>query len=226
MNSTTPAAAHPLQIRPIAEVGGRGVVLRGNDIDTDQILPSRFLKVITFNGMEAHVFRDARDAAQARGAPHPLDDSRYRGANILVVNRNFGCGSSREHAPQGLHRFGIDAIIGESFGEIFAGNCVAVGMPCVTASAETVAALQALIEANPETPLSLDLDRLAVYATPAAAATAAATTSTSTQIAFPITLSNGRQRQFLDGTWDPIAVLLQASDAIDAKIGALSEITA
>ncbi|MBW4091348.1 MAG: 3-isopropylmalate dehydratase small subunit [Proteobacteria bacterium] len=189
--------------RRILRVAGRGLALRGDDIDTDQILPARFLTAVTFRGMEAHVFADARAAAAAAGAVHPLDDPRSAGARLLVVNRNFGCGSSREHAPQGLHRSGIAAIIGESFGEIFAGNCVAVGMPCVQADAETIAALQDLLGTAPQTVLSLDLEQR---------------TLTAGDRVFPVSLAAGRQRQFVDGTWDPTAVLLAAGPAIEQTL--------
>jgi 3-isopropylmalate/(R)-2-methylmalate dehydratase small subunit len=190
----------------ISRVGGRGLILRGDDIDTDQILPARYLKAVTFRGMEAHVFADNRAAARAAGRPHAFDDPRFSGASILVVNRNFGCGSSREHAPQGLRRAGITAIVGESFGEIFAGNCVAVGMPCVQATAAVIAALQALAEASPGTPLRLDLDALII---------------TTPDGAFPVQLAEGRRRQFLDGSWDPTAVLLGAGPAIEATLARL-----
>jgi len=187
----------------IIRVTGRGIALRGDDIDTDQILPARYLTAITFRGMEAHVFADARAAVRAQGRPHPLDAPRHAGATLLVVNRNFGCGSSREHAPQGLRRFGIQAIVGESFGEIFAGNCVAVGMPCLRADAATVAALQALTEAEPPVRLTLDLEALTITA--------------GGQV-FPVTLAEGRRQQFLAGTWDPTAVLLAAGPAIEERL--------
>src|SRR5215813_8683502 len=108
----------------IVRVSGRGISIRGDDLDTDQILPARYLTAITFRGMEEHVFEDMRIAARERGSLHPLDQPRFAGGKVLLVNRNFGCGSSREHAPQGLRRLGIEAVVGESFGEIFAGNCV------------------------------------------------------------------------------------------------------
>ncbi len=189
--------------RRILRVAGRGIALRGDDIDTDQILPSRFLTAVTFRGMEAHVFADARAAARAEGQVHPLDDPKSAGAGLLVVNRNFGCGSSREHAPQGLHRSGITALIGESFGEIFAGNCVAVGMPCVQADATTIAALQHLHATAPQTTLTLDLEVL---------------TLTAGDRVFPVTLAAGRQRQFLDGTWDSTPYLLAAGPAIEQTL--------
>ena len=117
------------QPQEILSVSGRGLPLRGDDIDTDRIMPARFLKAVSFEGLERHVFEDDRAADPV----HPFNDVRYEGASILVVNRNFGCGSSREHAPQGLARFGIAAIVGESFSDIFQGNAAVMGLPCFTA---------------------------------------------------------------------------------------------
>src|SRR5262245_12787673 len=125
----------------IVQVIGRALPLRGEDIDTDRIMPARFLRAVTFEGLERHVFEDDRKAAA-----HPFDDPPYAGASVLLVNSNFGCGSSREHAPQGLQRWGINAVVGESFAEIFFGNSVMIGLPCVSASPEDVRMLQDLIE--------------------------------------------------------------------------------
>ena len=116
---------------PSTSVTGRGLPLRGDDLDTDRIMPARFLRAVTFEGLERHLFEDDRAANPA----HPFNNPRYAGATILVVNRNFGCGSSREHAPQGLARYGIQAIVGESFSEIFLGNSAMLGIPCFTADA-------------------------------------------------------------------------------------------
>lgn len=193
---------------PFTVVTGLAIALEGANIDTDQILPARYLKAITFQGMEAHIFADNRTAEQLRQRKHPIDDPKYAGATILLVNKNFGCGSSREHAPQGLRRYGFQAIIGESFGEIFAGNCVSVGMPCIQASAETVAKLQQLNQARPRTPLTLDLTAMTV---------------TAGDETFPVTLAEGRRRQFVEGSWDPTAVLLSAGDAIEERLAGLSQ---
>src|SRR6185436_16825185 len=125
----------------ITHVSGRGLPLRGNDIDTDRIMPARFLVAVSFEGLERHLFEDDRAANPA----HPFNDARYRGASILVVNSNFGCGSSREHAPQGLARAGFLAIIGESFSEIFLGNSSMIGMPCFTADHDAIVKLQNLV---------------------------------------------------------------------------------
>jgi 3-isopropylmalate/(R)-2-methylmalate dehydratase small subunit len=187
----------------IASVSGRGIPIQGDNIDTDQILPARYLKTVTFQGIEAHVFADCRTAAKRAGQAHPFDDPRYTGGSLLLVNRNFGCGSSREHAPQGLRRFGISAIIGESFGEIFAGNCVSVGMPCVQVTTDVVTIVQNLTQSSPATRFTLDLESLTLSAD---------------RHRFSINLVEGRRRQFIEGTWDPTAVLLRAADAIERTL--------
>ncbi|GAB7013101.1 3-isopropylmalate dehydratase small subunit [Halolamina salina] len=163
----------PVDVPAIERVEGTGVPVRGNDIDTDQIIPARFLKVLTFEGLGEFAFFDQRYentgpdaggdglAAEREVAEqptdHPFNDERFRDANVLVVNANFGCGSSREHAPQALARWGIDAIVGESFAEIFAGNCLALGIPTVTADSEAIEALQDHIDANPDTEITVDV---------------------------------------------------------------------
>ncbi len=136
----------------ITQIDGRGLPLRGNDIDTDRIIPARFLVTVTFEGLEQHVFEDDR-----RTSRHPFDDPRYQGASVLVVNSNFGCGSSREHAPQALQRWGITAVIGESFAEIFFGNSLMIGMPCVTAAPGDVQAIMECLERNPQARVHVDL---------------------------------------------------------------------
>ena len=148
----------------IEKVTGRGVVVRGDDIDTDAIIPGRFLKTVTFEDLESHVFADLRRDPEGRPKGHPFDSPRFAGASILVVNRNFGCGSSREHAPQALRRWGIRAIVGESFAEIFFGNCVALGVPCVVVSQEDIAKLMSAVEADPTIDVQVDLETLKVTA--------------------------------------------------------------
>jgi 3-isopropylmalate/(R)-2-methylmalate dehydratase small subunit len=142
----------------ITHIDGRAVPVRGDDIDTDRIMPARFLRAVTFDGLEQHVFEDDRKAGAPPYNRHPFDASQYQGASILLVNANFGCGSSREHAPQGLHRWGIQAIVGESFAEIFFGNSAMIGMPCLTASAGDVRSLMDRVERNPRAELRIDLE--------------------------------------------------------------------
>lgn len=142
----------------ITRVVGRAVLVRGNDIDTDRIIPARYLKEITFARMGEYPFFDERFDASGKPKPHPFNDVRFHGASILFVNKNFGCGSSREHAPQALYRFGIHAIVGESFAAIFAGNCVMMGLPAVTVSAAEIGELMGVAEKNPQAVFSLNLE--------------------------------------------------------------------
>ncbi len=193
----------------IETVRGRGLPLPGDDIDTDQIIESRYLKMTTFRGMEAHVFESARQAAASRSVPHPFDDPRFAGASVLLVGRNFGCGSSREHAPQALYRFGIRAIIGESFGEIFAGNCLALGLPCVTVSAGDGDWLARQCTGNPQTELTVSLAGGEI-------------TAASRRVRFG--LSEGRRQRLLDGSWDSLATLVEARERVDGLLAGLPPI--
>ncbi len=181
----------------IVDIAGRGLPLRGDDVDTDRIMPARFLRVTSFEGLERHVFEDDRKD----NAAHPFNDARYRGAAILVVNRNFGCGSSREHAPQGLARAGIKAVIGESFSEIFQGNSAMLGIPCFTAAAADVDRLQALIEQTPEVVLNASVTDQTVTAGPVRIAGA---------------LPPALRDAFLSGQWNPTATLLDRFDEVRA----------
>ena len=190
----------------ITERRGRGVVVRGNDIDTDQIIPARYMTSIRFAGLEEFVFRDVRFTQDGMPKGHPFDDRRFRGASILVVNQNFGCGSSREHAPQALQRWGIQALVGESFAEIFFGNCVALGIPAVTASRADVAKLMDAVELDPAQELALDLVAGRVTWRGGSA---------------PIHLPDGVKKQLADGSWDAMRTLLEAREAILKKSAAL-----
>lgn len=182
----------------VSAIAGRAIALVGDDIDTDRIIPARFLRCVTFEGLGEQVFAD--DRSQANGQ-HPFDQSQYQGAKILVVNGNFGCGSSREHAPQAIARWGIEAIVGESFAEIFFGNCVAMGVPCLTASPDVIAQLQTLIEQAPTTEFTVDLNSLLV---------------SSPTFNAPITLPDGPRQMFLSGTWDACGQLVAQSEAVKA----------
>lgn len=177
----------------IVQVVGTAVVVRGNDIDTDRIVPARYLKEITFDRMGAYPFYDERFDSEGRPKPHPFNDPSYRGASILLVNQNFGCGSSREHAPQALRRFGIRAIVGESFAAIFVGNCFAIGLPAVTISAADMAELMPLVESNPGVVLTMDLERKALLLG-------------SERV--PLELSEGARKALVEGSWDSTAMLL------------------
>ena len=187
----------------VSRVAGRACALRGNDIDTDRIIPARFLRCVTFDGLGEHAFTD--DRTQAKG-DHPLDDPRFNGAHILVVGHNFGCGSSREHAPQALLRRGFQAFVGGSFAEIFAGNCTALGLPCATLDDTARTALMDAIELDPTQEVVLDLE---------------AATVTSRAGTTAVTLAAGPRQQLLAGTWDATSVLLEAGDAIEGTAQAL-----
>jgi 3-isopropylmalate/(R)-2-methylmalate dehydratase small subunit len=182
-------------VGPIAQVEGRGLPLRGNDIDTDRIMPARFLKAVSFDGLEGHLFEDDR----AANPQHAFNEPRYAGASILVVNGNFGCGSSREHAPQGLVRSGIRAIVGESFSEIFQGNSAMLGMPCFVADADQIDRLQAFIESTPDATVSADVASGLVSAG-----------ALRVKAAVPPALRDG----FLSGQWNPTAMLLDKFDDV------------
>ena len=183
------------QSSAISHVEGRALPLRGHDIDTDRIMPARFLVAVSFEGLEQHLFEDDRKA----DATHAFNDPRYTGASILVVNTNFGCGSSREHAPQGLVRAGYRAIVGESFSEIFQGNAAMIGMPCFVASHEDVDRLQTLIERTPGVTVQADVARGVVTAGDLTIAAA-----------LPPALRDG----FLSGQWNPTAMLLDRFDDV------------
>jgi 3-isopropylmalate/(R)-2-methylmalate dehydratase small subunit len=184
----------------ITHVTGRALPLRGNDIDTDRIIPARYLKTITFEGLEDHVFEDDRLQTTGRGAVHPFDDPRYQGAGLLVVQGNFGCGSSREHAPQAIARWGIQAIVGESFAEIFIGNALMMGLPCVTAAPDDIERLLALAEAQPAVEFTLDL-----------------TTSrlTAGALAVPVSLPEATRSALVSGNWDATGLLVDRYDEVE-----------
>jgi 3-isopropylmalate/(R)-2-methylmalate dehydratase small subunit len=180
---------------PITIVTGRGLPVRGGDLDTDRIMPARFLRAVTFEGLEKHVFEDDR----AADPKHPFNDPRFNGATVLVVNSNFGCGSSREHAPQGLLRFGIRAIVGESFSEIFLGNSSVLGVPCLTADRRAIDELQTVIERAPETMLEVRVDTCAISAGP---------------LAIQGHLPAGVRDAFLTDQWNPTSMLLDRFDEV------------
>ena len=141
----------------ITRVEGRAIPVRGHDIDTDRIIPARYLKAVSFAGLEQHLFADDRS-----DPAHPFNQAQYAGARVLLVNRNFGCGSSREHAPQAIQRWGIGAVVGEGYSEIFLGNSVSLGLPCLTVAPEDVQRLMTLVEADPGTVVTVDVAGLTV----------------------------------------------------------------
>ena len=185
----------------ITRVVGRPIPLRGNDIDTDRIIPARFMKAVTFDGMGQYAFYDVRFDHQGQQVAHVMNDPRHqaKGPRVAVVNKNFGCGSSREHAPQALLRWGVKALVGESFADIFFGNCVALGIPCVTAAEADVLALMAAVEEDPARDLTVDIDALTVRYR--------GTT-------YSVQLPAGVRTQLLEGTWDATRILVQAIDQV------------
>src|SRR5471032_2148376 len=146
-----------MALAKITSLAGRGVFVPGNDIDTDRIIPARFMKCVTFDGLGEFLFYDVRKNADGSDKPHPLNEARHKGATILLSGANFGCGSSREHAPQALQKYGIRGVIAEGFAEIFHGNSTTLGMPCVTASREDIARIAAAVEADPKVEVVIDL---------------------------------------------------------------------
>ena len=193
---------------PVKRVSGRPIPLPGNDIDTDRIIPARFMKAITFDGMGDHAFRDARFTADGTPLPHPMNDPRFqaKGPRVAVVHKNFGCGSSREHAPQALHRWGIKALVGESFADIFFGNCVAMGIPCVVASELDIARLMQAVEEEPASHLTLDLEAM---------------TATYRDVTYRVSMPEAARSQLLGGAWDATRLLVDALDEVRATAARL-----
>jgi len=200
----------------IVRIDGRVLPLRGTNIDTDRIIPARFLRTVSFEGLERHVFEDDRAAAAARGDTHPFDDARFEGSSVLAVNGNFGCGSSREHAPQAIYRRGIRAIIGESFSEIFFGNAVMLGMPCVTAPPDDVRRVQDLADAQPSTTMAaLDL----------VSGVCEISDTGGMRHRFAIRMPPSARDALVTGAWDATGMLLAEPAAIDRAAAALPYIS-
>ncbi|MGH7322414.1 MAG: 3-isopropylmalate dehydratase small subunit [Candidatus Rokuibacteriota bacterium] len=183
-------------MEPTRRIVGRGIPMPADDIDTDRIIPARYLKAVTFEGLGEHVFEDDR----RQDPEHPFNQAGYQGASLLVVGLNFGCGSSREHAGEALKRWGIRAIVGGSFGEIFFGNCTALGIPCVTAAMTDIAWLSRAVALTPSEPLTLDVERGEIHF--------------GGRI-LPAMIPTGARHQFLNGSWSAIGVLLEAGPAIE-----------
>ncbi|ELZ23604.1 3-isopropylmalate dehydratase small subunit [Halosimplex carlsbadense 2-9-1] len=187
-------------------VEGSGIPIRGNDIDTDQIIPARFMKVVTFDGLGQFSFFDLRFDDDDNEKDHPFNEERFQDANVMVVNNNFGCGSSREHAPQALMRWGIDAIIGEGFAEIFAGNCLALGIPTVTADHETINALQQWVDDNPDGEIEVDVR---------------AETVTYGGNEINVSVDRAQREALVEGNWDTTALMKANRNAIEETAGSL-----
>ncbi len=198
-----------MALAQIKSVPGTAVYVPGNDIDTDRIIPARFMKCVTFDGLGEFAFYDVRKNPDGTDKEHPLNDPRFAKASILVSESNFGCGSSREHAPQALYRWGFRAIVAESFAEIFFGNCTTLGIPCVTAAREDAQMLAKLIEENPELPVVVDVERSRVFYGLDGAKN------------FPVHLPESAREVLVNGKWDPIADLLEGEAAVAQTAAAL-----
>jgi 3-isopropylmalate/(R)-2-methylmalate dehydratase small subunit len=188
----------------ITEVGGTGVPIPGDDVDTDQILPARFMKEVTFDNMAEYLFYDARRDADGEFNDHPLN--RFDGASVAVVNANFGCGSSREHAPQAMMRWGVDGVVGESFAEIFRDNCKSLGIPAITADHDEVVALQEWIEANPDGEIAIDVE---------------AETVTYGDTVVEGDIDDALQEALVDGIWDTTTLMYSNMSKVERTAGDL-----
>ena len=193
-----------MPLEPVKQVTGRAVFVPGADIDTDRIIPARFMKCVTFDGLGEFAFYDVRfNPDTGEKTDHPLNDPRFADASILLAGVNFGCGSSREHAPQSLRKYGFNGIIAESFAEIFFGNSTTLAMPCVIAKAADIASLREAIEADPSIEVTIDVDKLEVRA--------------SNGIRFSVTMPDSARDALVSGRWDPIQELLDNEAAIQTK---------
>ncbi len=196
-----------MALATIHQISGRAVPVPGDDIDTDRIIPARFMKCVTFDGLGEFLFHDVRKTPSGEATPHPLNDVRYAGANILLTGNNFGCGSSREHAPQAIAKAGFKAIVAEGFAEIFFGNATQLGIPCVSISRTDRTRLQEVIESDPQQVLTIDLIRQRI-------------TCGSMTIFFQ--MREGARRSLIEGTWDPLVELMESQPRVDEMIRALA----
>ena len=193
----------------ITKVVGKGVYLTGNDIDTDRIIPARYMKCVTFDGLGEYLFYDLRNNEDGTTKDHILDNPDYREASILISGKNFGCGSSREHAPQALYRAGFCALITEGFAEIFFGNCTQLGMPCLTVRADVIQKLSAAVEKDPEAIITLDMENLKISIG---------------DEHFDSTIREGARESLITGTWDPMGELLEGGVDVDRIAASLPQI--
>jgi len=195
-----------MSIPSSTQVSGTAVYIPGADIDPDRITPARYLRCVTFDDLAEGLFRDVRTDPNGKPLNHPLDDPQFQGASVMLSGPNFGCGSSREHAPQAIRRAGFDAVIAESFAEIFFGNSTGLGMPCVCASAEEIKALGAAVQANPKLEVSIDLDAM---------------TASYGDTIIKVTMPDSAREALMSARWDPIQELLDNSDSIETRAEAL-----
>jgi 3-isopropylmalate/(R)-2-methylmalate dehydratase small subunit len=187
-------------MQKIESLTGRGMPLLLDDIDTDRIIPARFLRCVTFEGLGAHAFEDDRK----QDPKHPFDDARFQGSHVLIAGRNFGCGSSREHAPQALMRWGINAVVAESFAEIFFGNCTSLGIPCVIASRSDLQKLADAVTADPQVEVTVDLMKNEVRAG---------------DLKVPCSMPDSARSSLTTGQWDFLGQLLDGATDIKKSAG-------
>ncbi len=188
-----------MSLAKISQIAGTGVYVPGDDVDTDRIIPARFMKCVTFDGLGEYAFYDERFTEDGTPKPHPLNDPQHAGASILLAGRNFGCGSSREHAPQALYRHGFRAVLAESFAEIFFGNAITLGMPCLVMDGRDIHALSALIAEAPRAEINIGIADGHV---------------SMADVSFPATLPDHARQALVNGRWDAIADLLEGLDAV------------
>ncbi len=196
-----------MALEKITQVVGRAVSVPGNDIDTDRIIPARFMKCVTFDGLGEFLFYDVRKNADGTDKAHPLNEARFKGATILLSGSNFGCGSSREHAPQAIQKYGFKAVIAENFAEIFFGNSTGLGIPCVSAAREDIAKIAAAVEKDPTTEVTIDLAKQEVRFAGQAV---------------KISIRESARDALVNGRWDPIGELIDGLPAVKQTAGGLA----
>lgn len=190
-----------MALEKITQISGRAVPVPGDDVDTDRIIPARFMKCVTFDGLGQYAFYDERFDADGNPKQHPLNTEIFKGASIMLVGSNFGCGSSREHAPQALHKFGIRAIIGLSFAEIFFGNATTLGIPCVEVSQKVLHTLVEEVESKPAQPITIDVKNKKIIVDDST---------------LHSNMAESAREALIEGQWDPISLLLEAPEEVDA----------
>lgn len=200
-----------MALEKITSVTGRGVYVPGNDIDTDRIIPARFMKCVVFDGLGEFLFFDVRHDPQGNKIDHPIDRPEHAGATVLLSGANFGCGSSREHAPQAIHKAGFRAVIAENFAEIFFGNSTTLGIPCVNAAREDIAKVAAAIAADPTLEVTVDAAALEVRFGGRS---------------IKVTQRDTARDALVNGRWDAIGELIDGIDAVKATAAKLPYLAA
>jgi 3-isopropylmalate/(R)-2-methylmalate dehydratase small subunit len=196
-----------MALKKITEVTGTCVPAAGDDVDTDRIIPARYLKCVTFEGLGEFLFYDVRFDENGRPKNFPLNDVRFDGATVLIAGRNFGCGSSREHAPQAIYRYGFRAIVAESFAEIFFGNSTTLGIPCVTVSRQDLVRIRKMVESDPKSVMTIDLAKQTIRLEGED---------------FPASVVPSARDALINGHWDPIGELLEARTSVEERVAQLS----